>query len=103
MILPLVWTLVGTAQGGDAEPSLADVPMPSRCLEDRATMRFSHMTLLREQRDRVVRDGRRAELAPALSGALAECLGCHADRTAFCDRCHQRAGVRLDCFECHAE
>ena len=69
-------------------------------------MRASHMTLLAEWRDRVVRDGVRTYTGAdgrvvrmSLSGT---CLGtCHTDKTAFCDRCHDYAGVKPACWDCH--
>ena len=43
-----------------------------------------------------VRDGR--EIEASLSGT---CLRCHSDKTRFCDRCHDDAGVKPACWDCH--
>ncbi len=106
----------------------AAVPMPrvlvesgTRCILPAAQMRRTHMDLLRHQRDRTVREGRRGAQV-----SLAQCIECHATPVAaatatsaapasaalpvrsvlggpdaFCQSCHQYVGVTLDCFECH--
>jgi len=81
-----------------------------RCVEDTPFMRRNHMELLKHQRDRTVHDGVRTT-----RHSLANCVACHADRETgsvvgrnssgregFCAGCHSYAGVKLDCFECHA-
>ena len=77
-----------------------------RCVEDTPFMRRNHMELLKHQRDRTVREGIRTT-----QHSLANCVGCHASRKTgrvtgsegFCQSCHSYAGVKLDCFECHAD
>ena len=32
---------------------------------------------------------------------LEHCGRCHTSRERFCDRCHDAASVKLDCFGCH--
>ncbi|MFC1925821.1 hypothetical protein ACFLW2_03885 [Chloroflexota bacterium] len=34
-------------------------------------------------------------------GLNATCLGCHTDRTVFCDQCHDYTATELGCWECH--
>ena len=94
----------------------AGVPLPAlplakgeRCVEPTELMRREHMRLLSHQRDRTVLEGVRTT-----RHSLAECVECHASRDArgqavrinapgqFCESCHSYAGVRMDCFECHA-
>jgi hypothetical protein len=92
------------------------VPAPARaippeagtkCVEDTATMRRSHMELLKHHRVRAVHDGIRTT-----QHSLAGCVDCHASREtgrvtgsrdAFCESCHAFAAVKLDCFECHSD
>jgi hypothetical protein len=101
---------VAAADGGSAsrvpKPVLA-APAGGPCVEDTATMRRSHMYLVRHQRDRTVRDGVRST-----RHSLANCVACHAGKEtgrvtgssdAFCEGCHRYAAVRLDCFECHSD
>lgn len=87
-------------------PVLARPSGAARCVAPVAYMRASHMRLLVEWRDRVVRDGVRtytdAEgrlVEMSLSGT---CIGaCHTDKAKFCDRCHDYAAVTPTCFNCH--
>ncbi len=95
----------------------------SACVEDVPYMRAHHMELLDRWRNAVVREGKKTYVSRA-SGASYEmsltktCLGCHANKTTFCDRCHEYAGVRsfqlfpwsgasrasqkgVECFGCH--
>jgi hypothetical protein len=77
------------------------------CVAARAYMRSSHMQLLLQWRDGLVRhqqrdfhafDGRvyRASLSNT-------CLGqCHTNRAEFCDKCHAYAAVGTPyCWDCH--
>jgi len=81
------------------------IERPGKCVEATEVMRRDHMTLLLEQRDRTMRDGVRTK-----PHSLAGCVECHASSKTgsvlgpqgFCESCHAYAGVRLDCFECHA-
>jgi hypothetical protein len=76
-----------------------------RCVEDTAFMRANHMKLLATWRDEVVRDGKRFYTASdgrtvemSLTGS---CLKCHSNKDRFCDRCHDYAGVKPTCWNCH--
>jgi hypothetical protein len=59
------------------------------------------MRHLKKLRDQVMREGRRDEITGVGAQGLGSCRGCHATRERFCDRCHDQASVRLDCFGCH--
>lgn len=88
------------------------VPLPSftvdrstTCVAPPDVMRRTHMEMLKHRRDRTVHQGLRGG-----DESLNRCLSCHADKTtgaaigapdAFCQSCHDYAGVTLDCFECH--
>ena len=68
-------------------------------------MRQSHMTLLRQWRESVVRTGDRTPVSAggktyekSLSGT---CFKCHAKKSAFCDRCHASLGAAPACWDCH--
>ena len=84
------------AAGRPAPPPALELPI-DRCVEDRAYMRAHHMELLNQWRDDVVRKG--AKTYVSKSGADYEmslsntCMGCHVNREAFCDRCHEYANV----------
>jgi [DsrC]-trisulfide reductase subunit J len=87
-------------------PTLARPVGATECVAPTAYMRASHMKLLIEWRDRVVRDGVRTYTdrdGRVVTMSLSKtCLGsCHADKTKFCDRCHDYAGVKPTCWDCH--
>jgi len=66
-----------------------------RCILDTPSARYNHMTYLKQRRDQVVRDGSRSgRVAPSL---MSTCRGYHGEQSQFCDKCHERAGVRLGC------
>ena len=93
------------------------------CVEPAEFMRTAHMQLLNEWRDQVVRDGVRTYTSEAYGEQYAisltgTCLQCHADWTPAqsvsmemaiapqdqpraCLECHDYAGVKVYCWECH--
>ncbi len=78
-----------------------------QCVAPLAYMRDSHMQLLIDWRQQVVRDNQRQ--FHAFNGKVYDksltrtCLEqCHGDKTQFCDRCHSYAGVSGPyCWDCH--
>lgn len=95
----------------------AEAPVPEltgkaqtvkKCVLDKYDMRANHMSLLDEWRDSVVRDADRKYDAAnghafnmSLSTGSDSCLGCHDDKSKFCDKCHTYASVDPYCWECH--
>ncbi len=76
------------------------------CVEDTETMRRHHMSMLKHQRDKTMRHGIRTT-----KHSLKGCVECHAGsktgsvastKEDFCMACHAYAGVKLDCWDCHA-
>lgn len=79
------------------------------CVEPTDVMRKDHMSLLFDQRDRTVHQGIRTK-----RHSLVGCIDCHASTDQngkpipinaagqFCQSCHAYAGVKMDCFQCHA-
>lgn len=95
----------------------ADVPAPvipkakgEKCVEPTDEMRKNHMEKILHQRDATMREGIRTT-----KHSLKECIECHnaPDETGkvanvdtpdhFCSTCHTYSGVKIDCFECHAD
>lgn len=93
------------------------VPLPTlakgkgeQCVAPVDVMRRDHMDLLKTQRDETMRQGIRGN-----EFSLKGCVDCHAtpdptvkeghvrNLTAFCDQCHEYAGIRIDCFDCHTD
>jgi len=80
------------------------------CVESTPYMKTSHMQLLNEWRDSVVREGNR--LYVAINGRKFDmslsnmsfsdsCMGCHSSKVEFCDQCHNYVGVKPYCWDCH--
>jgi len=90
-------------------PVIPRAVLGERCVEPVAVMRREHMHLLLHQRDETVHRGIRGA-----RHSLVGCIACHAQKDdqgaaipvnaegQFCASCHRFAGVRVDCFECHA-
>ena len=93
-------------------PTAPDVKLPvqeKQCVAPVGYMRDSHMRLLDDWREEVVRSNERQ--FTAFNGRVYDksltrtCLAqCHTNKAEFCDRCHSYAGVSGPyCWECHVE
>lgn len=78
-----------------------------KCVAETEYMRANHMDLLNQWRDKVVRENHRTyvgfdgtEYDMSLSRT---CMSCHSNKSDFCDRCHNYAGVSPYCWDCHVE
>ena len=107
ILFPIWFTL---ASGDFTPPDLGDVKKltgKDDCVRDVEYMRSSHMDLLDEWRDDVVRSGHRIDETSKMEMSLTRtCLGCHAGegkKANFCDRCHDYVGVKPTCWECHID
>ncbi len=99
-----IWYNAVTGRGA-AQPKLTAGTSEKECVLPASEMRAAHMQVLDDWRTRVVRGGEHKtrtsqgrEVRMSLTGT---CLGCHAQKTEFCDRCHDYAAVNLACFDCH--
>ncbi len=126
IIAPVAYNIALGSKDGDKRPELQKAadsqPVGSAlrqaltgrkdCLMSSAeAMREEHMDLLNNWRNEYVRDGKVLHTGkfskwpgtgkPVLKSLSKTCLGCHADRTKFCDRCHSYASVKPYCWECH--
>jgi len=86
-------------------PELVKPATETKCVAPTEYMRYSHMDLLNEWRDSVVRDGKRTYLDHVgrehnMSLTLT-CLRCHSSKEKFCDRCHEFLSVQPYCWDCH--
>ena len=87
------------------------VPKPEKpvgytnCVKPTQEMKESHMTLLNQWRDEVIREGKREQVEAG--GKMYEkslqngCMHCHTSKEKFCDVCHSYASVRPYCWDCH--
>lgn len=75
------------------------------CVAPAAEMRASHMQLLNEWRDDVLRDGNRVAVTvdgkEYRKGLQMACMQCHTNKEKFCDTCHVYASVKPFCWDCH--
>lgn len=78
-----------------------------QCVDAAAVMRATHMNVLNQWRDAVVRGGTRTTVTPTgmnVSMSLTKtCLWCHSKKKEFCDACHTYLAVTPSCWECHVE
>ncbi len=103
-----IWYAFGAA--GDGAPPDLELPtgeMNTPCVEDRAFMRANHMDLLEQWREAVVRRGETEYTSSSgkkyTMSFTGTCLKCHSNREAFCDKCHNYAGVEPNCGDCHVK
>jgi hypothetical protein len=84
-----------------------------KCVLPTPTMRSTHMQMLVDWRENVVRSrekgapGVREFVTPDGKKYLASltntCMNCHSNKAEFCDTCHNYAAVTPNCWGCHLE
>ena len=85
------------------------LPAPGKqCVAATEFMRTSHMKLLIDWRENVVRAGARdftaADGKHFHTSLTPTCLDqCHGGKAEFCDRCHDYAAVSPSCWSCHQD
>lgn len=102
---PVWWNL---AYGKTSRGPELRKPVGKQCVLPTSLMRTSHMDLLMDWREKVVRSGVRTyhaaggrEYRMSLSKT---CLGeCHSSKAEFCDRCHDYAAMQPYCWDCHVD
>jgi hypothetical protein len=108
LILFPVWYRSG--QGKSLQPpeiivKTKDMAGKDRCVMPAAYMRASHMNLLKDWRETVVRTGERNFFSPdgrKFRRSLTDtCMDCHSNKSTFCDSCHTYMAVKPNCWECH--
>jgi hypothetical protein len=78
----------------------------TECVEDAQFMRTTHMKLLNDWRDDVLRDGgtrvgKTANGTKYIRSLQNGCMKCHTSKEKFCDTCHIYASVKPYCWDCH--
>jgi hypothetical protein len=103
MVLPIGYSLVSPVVSRSAEDSSPFLDLPEgQCVEETTYMRYHHMELLKETREKAVRQGDRGTVG--INGreiTLNNCMECHESRERFCSQCHQAVNLQLNCFRCH--
>jgi len=101
-----IWYNVASGKA-NYRPDPKIVTTEKQCVEDVSYMKASHMDLLNEWRDMVVREGHRTHTAPSgrkFEASLSNtCMSCHSNKSEFCDECHDYMGVTPYCWDCHIE
>jgi len=96
---------IGKAPYVDHEIATKNIPGKDACVMDADYMKKSHMNLLNEWRDKVVREGKRIHVAhngKKYNMSLSKtCMDCHSSKEKFCDRCHTYMLVDPYCWTCH--
>jgi hypothetical protein len=109
VLFPIWFSLAGGGLGKLPESFPNPKAEGKSCVRDKKFMRESHMELLNDWRDEVVRDGNRDEIVidgvPWKKSLTRTCLTCHGGEKygydKFCNACHTHAGVSPNCYECH--
>jgi len=104
LLFPFIYN--GSKAAKAPEPELtAKAKEAKECVAETPFMRTSHMKLLDEWRQEVVRDGERYYKASNgksyYKSLQVTCLDCHSNKTKFCDQCHNFMGVTPTCWDCH--
>ncbi len=108
VLFPFWWKIMALDKG---DPPKLEDPKGTSCVLETSFMRESHMDLLNQWRDEVVRDGERfftaADGYTLPAGKQQEekslsltCLDCHS-KAQFCDRCHDYSAITPNCWSCH--
>lgn len=103
-----VWSGVGRT----APPPKPELDTPEiqkmykkQCVEDKQYMKTTHMQMINEWRDDVLREGKRdyinARGEKVVMSLQNTCMKCHANKDKFCDSCHTYTGVNPYCWDCH--
>jgi len=108
VLSPFWFNMITTTQAAPEPELLGNAKQAKQCVLDKYDMRANHMALLDEWRDSVVRDTNRLytnerdkTFEMSLSTGDQSCLGCHEDKSKFCDTCHTYASTSPYCWECH--
>lgn len=82
-----------------------ELPPGGECVLPVNEMKASHMQLLNEWRDDVLRDADRVMVTvdgkEYRKGLQLTCMQCHTSKEKFCDKCHEYASVKPTCWGCH--
>ncbi len=117
LIIPIIviFTVLMTFPIWYNRGNAGDVPKPEKpkgtteCVESTQFMRTSHMVLLNDWRDNVVREkgarfGETETTKTKYERSLQKgCMKCHTSKKKFCDTCHVYTAVKPYCWDCHIE
>ena len=100
------WFSIASEKSGYV-PELKLPQNQENCVEAKEYMRALHMDLLNKWRDAVVRQGDRVYVSSRgdryVMSMTGTCLGCHEEKSEFCDKCHDYVGESPYCWDCHVD
>ncbi len=100
-----IWSSIGTPSPQPELVLTAKAKAAKECIESTEFMKASHMKVVDEWRNKVVREKDRIYTASNgkeyVMSLTNTCLDCHSNKDTFCDRCHNWASVRPYCWDCH--
>jgi len=106
LLSPFIYDAGKAAKAPDPELT-AKAKEAKECVAETSYMKSSHMQLLDEWRNTVVRDGERYYKAKNgkvyYKSLQTTCLDCHSNKSKFCDQCHDYIGIDPYCWTCHIE
>ena len=102
------WYNLGKASSAPELKLTEKAKAAKECIKPKEDMKQEHMQILDLWRDTVVRDANRVYKTSkgktfnmSLSTGEDSCMGCHENKTEFCDKCHNYASVAPYCWDCH--
>ena len=100
------WFNLGQAPARAPEAKIAEAAKAAgECIAPKDEIKTSHMQVLDDWRNTVVRDADRfytAENGKQYEMSLQNtCMKCHTSKVEFCDQCHNYAAVSPFCWDCH--
>jgi len=103
-LLPFFYNAGKAAKAPDPQLT-AKAKEAKQCVETTPYIRTSHMKLLDEWRQTVVRNAERYYKGQGgkvyYKSLQITCMDCHSNKSKFCDQCHNYMGVTPYCWECH--
>lgn len=100
------WYTAAMGKAGE-KPKLEMPKDEKKCVESKEYMRDSHMDLLNQWRDAVVRYGEHVYISSDGTrhkmSLTNTCMKCHTDKAQFCDKCHAYVAMTPFCWDCHVD
>ncbi|MGA7577480.1 MAG: sulfate reduction electron transfer complex DsrMKJOP subunit DsrJ [Desulfobaccales bacterium] len=107
-ILPNLGKIVAAPSPNLDTPAILKLAKKDRqCVMPTPYMRAYHMQMLIDWREAAIRHGNREFISPSGKKYVANlsdtCMGCHSNKSKFCDQCHNFAAVTPNCWGCHQD
>jgi len=115
-IIPALILFVGvmTYPIWSSSSDAAKAPKPEKpkdykeCVAPAQFMRTTHMKLLNDWRDDILREGgsrtgHTADGTEFVRSLQNGCMKCHSNKKKFCDVCHTYTSVKPYCWDCHLQ